>query len=72
VENPYGAAAEVLFKIGPNGGVVSSSLVAENPPGSKVGEFVLNALRSAKFTPAYASGRPEGGAVNIIANFSEM
>ena len=72
VENPFGATAEVLVQVGVDGSVTSTSVTAESPQGSKVGEFVLNALKIARFTPAYANGKPEAGAVNIVANFSEM
>ncbi len=72
VDNPYGATAEVLVKVTAEGKIESMSITAESPKGSRVGEFVMTALKAARFTPAYADLKPEAGAINVIANFSEM
>ena len=71
-DNPFGASAEVVVKVGAKGEVISMTITGESPKGSKAGDFVLQALKPAQFTPAYANGKPEAGTLNIIANFSEM
>lgn len=68
--NPAGSA-EVVVKVTAQGSVASTAMIEEDPKTSGLGALLESGLKSARFTPAYADGKPAAGEINVVATFSD-
>ncbi len=69
---PVAGRAETIVKLDEHGAVLSTSPVAESPQGSGLQTLLNNAAKGAQYIHAFQNGKPVAGAVNVVADFSEL
>jgi hypothetical protein len=69
---PVAGLAEAVVNVDARGVVTKTSVTAENPKGSGLGDLLQTAIKGAQFTHAYQNGKPSAGAVNVVADFSKL
>ncbi len=69
---PVSGQAEAVVQVDARGAVTKTSVTAENPKGSGLGDLLETAMKGAQFTHAYQNGKPSAGAVNVVADFSKL